>query len=459
MPEHIYSAIEDVPIIASPQYRIPKQVSLPYDFSVIPDDVSHILKYDFKIERYVLSEIAHQRQQLAEQAKLQAEQQRSYEEAKRQKEKQKARKIAPGFLDTDRRILTPEPVIHSPRKLEWSTLEGENDSGKADGDSDKNTSPKENGLQGMGLHSRSGSEELGDRRKKEDRMYGPDGIKPSSSNSTKTGKSSGQFNFLEFEQGLPPPDPWDAGGSVKDDLAALRDVLGGGAGGADTAPSSASSSPSLGVVRTRNLPTYHQSAVPGQPQVFPKNYIPVNSNNSHAAGTSPSPISRNALQASVSTPLSTSPRQYVISDNSLHNQPPPVPYMPHIGTPPPPPPPQQQQQLKYAPRPLSPSRSTSPIPPARPPKAYYSPNSSPALTSAALPIFTKPGEPVQYRTPGTAPPLPPLPSSKDVQPGDTEQLADLMNMGFTRQQAVDALEKNDYDLAKATNFLLDWGMV
>lgn len=28
-------------------------------------------------------------------------------------------------------------------------------------------------------------------------------------------------------------------------------------------------------------------------------------------------------------------------------------------------------------------------------------------------------------------------------------------MGFTRAQAIDALEKNDHDLVKATNFLLD----
>lgn len=48
----IYSAIEDVPIIASPQYRVPKQVSLPYDFAIVPDDVSNIvsnLTLSFKI--------------------------------------------------------------------------------------------------------------------------------------------------------------------------------------------------------------------------------------------------------------------------------------------------------------------------------------------------------------------------------------------------------------------------
>jgi hypothetical protein len=32
---------------------------------------------------------------------------------------------------------------------------------------------------------------------------------------------------------------------------------------------------------------------------------------------------------------------------------------------------------------------------------------------------------------------------------------ELGNMGFSRAQAIDALEKNDHDLMRATNFLLD----
>ncbi|KAI9136783.1 hypothetical protein BKA69DRAFT_1128813 [Paraphysoderma sedebokerense] len=41
--------------------------------------------------------------------------------------------------------------------------------------------------------------------------------------------------------------------------------------------------------------------------------------------------------------------------------------------------------------------------------------------------------------------------------GDIQQVSELMNMGFTREQAVDALERYEYDLQKATNFLLDHG--
>lgn len=358
-------------------------------------------------------------------------------------------------------------------------------------DSEKNGSPKQNGSL---AHSRSTSEDLSEKRKREDRVDGADGVvciyfrlcgcsliflaqlqtklpqfsfdtlkKPALSNSSKTGKSSSQFNFSEFEQGLPPPDPWDA---PENDFAALRDVLGlsDGVGGGN---SSASSSPPPGLSRNRTMPpTFQQPSIPppNQPQqAFSPNYIPTNSNSSHISGTSPSPILRNTLQPSISTPLSISPRQYyLVTDNGLPNQPPLTSYS--TGTPPPLPP------HKYPPRPTSPSRSTSPVPavPIRPPKYYAgastpSPAGSPALASATLPVFT---EPAQYRAlAGTPPPLPPLPplppqpTGGDIQPGDKHQVAELMNMGFSRQQAVDALEKNDYDMSKATNFLLDWGML
>jgi uncharacterized UBP type Zn finger protein len=35
-------------------------------------------------------------------------------------------------------------------------------------------------------------------------------------------------------------------------------------------------------------------------------------------------------------------------------------------------------------------------------------------------------------------------------------IQELINMGFTREQAQNALEKNDNDISKATNFLLDF---
>ncbi|KAG1455219.1 hypothetical protein G6F56_007119 [Rhizopus delemar] len=48
------------------------------------------------------------------------------------------------------------------------------------------------------------------------------------------------------------------------------------------------------------------------------------------------------------------------------------------------------------------------------------------------------------------PPIPPLPNT-----AYEHLIEELNNMGFTRLQAIDALEKNDHDLIKATHFLLD----
>jgi len=52
------------------------------------------------------------------------------------------------------------------------------------------------------------------------------------------------------------------------------------------------------------------------------------------------------------------------------------------------------------------------------------------------------------------PPGPPPPPVKE-ESVDEPNVQQLLGMGFTRDQAVQALEKNDYDLSKATNFLLD----
>ncbi|KAL7751695.1 hypothetical protein RI367_002694 [Sorochytrium milnesiophthora] len=41
------------------------------------------------------------------------------------------------------------------------------------------------------------------------------------------GASATGINFLDFEQGLPPPNPWDAPSTLNDDLAQLNDVMGG----------------------------------------------------------------------------------------------------------------------------------------------------------------------------------------------------------------------------------------
>lgn len=105
------------------------------------------------------------------------------------------------------------------------------------------------------------------------------------------------------------------------------------------------------------------------------------------------------------------------------------------------PPPQPTRQVPALPpklfnnSPLPTSSTSSPIistPPLPPPSDYHKSISSPKMPSPPPP-----------------PPLPPQPSQFE------HLIAELGNMGFTRAQAIDALEKNDNDLIKATNFLLD----
>jgi epidermal growth factor receptor substrate 15 len=46
-------------------------------------------------------------------------------------------------------------------------------------------------------------------------------------------------------------------------------------------------------------------------------------------------------------------------------------------------------------------------------------------------------------------------ADNNVKPDDKPEIKQLIGMGFSRSQAVDALRRYDNDLEKATNFLLD----
>lgn len=143
-------------------------------------------------------------------------------------------------------------------------------------------------------------------------------------------------------------------------------------------------------------------------------------------------------------------------------RPPPSQPSPSVHTPPPPPPP---------PLPPSSSSSTPYFAPAIPPKLFkedpneavnratQSPPPPPPLppqpvsssSSPAIPHSQPPPLPpqVQQQDTGTPPPLPPFPSTNDA------LVQELANMGFSHAQATDALQKNENNLIRATNFLLD----
>ncbi|CAG8613699.1 1123_t:CDS:2 [Paraglomus occultum] len=127
----IYAALEDVPLILAPQFTYIQPATLPPDFTVLDQRQVVIImftlfnaalatnveltafsstpkdKYDFELERRVTLEADQRRHESETRAQLREEQLRTLREEKLRKQREAARKIAPGFLDTDRRILTP----------------------------------------------------------------------------------------------------------------------------------------------------------------------------------------------------------------------------------------------------------------------------------------------------------------------------------------------------------------
>ncbi|RCH79992.1 hypothetical protein CU097_001845, partial [Rhizopus azygosporus] len=133
----------------------------------IPDDISQLTTYPFSIERQVLSYIEASRKNALEEKETLRAKRAQYEQEKINQQKLAARRIAPGFLDTDTRILkpeqkynpTPEATVEEPQELNQASSESSHE----------------------------------------------------------------KFDYLRFEQGLAPADPWDA---PENDFVALRSVLG-----------------------------------------------------------------------------------------------------------------------------------------------------------------------------------------------------------------------------------------
>ncbi|CAO3677832.1 unnamed protein product [Rhizopus stolonifer] len=280
-----YTVLQNVPVMVSPHYRLPKKIIIASELKPVPDSISQLVSYPFSIERQAIANSEAFRKRSIEEEELLRAKRIQYEEEKSNERKVAARKIAPGFLDTDTRILTPEQkYVQMPE-------------------------PEEEPVSQPVLENSFD--------------------KP--------------FDYLKFEQGLSPADPWD---TPENDFVALRSVL---------------SSPGTNY----NTPIYPQY----QPRSFSKNegaYWNIQNGVAYSQGLSPNSV------------------------------------------------------------------------PAIPPKLFNSPMPSSTTSS---PVITHPI---------TSPPVPPLPNT-----AYEHLIEELNNMGFTRLQAIDALEKNDHDLIKATNFLLD----
>lgn len=99
------------------------------------------------------------------------------------------------------------------------------------------------------------------------------------------------------------------------------------------------------------------------------------------------------------------------------------------------------------------AHSTNSVP-ALPPKLFNPlPSSSTSSPIMSPPVLPPPSDYHKSNStpPPPPPPLPPLPTNSPHE----NLITELGIMGFSRAQAIDALEKNDNDLIKATNFLLD----
>lgn len=368
-----YAVLQSVPVMVSPHYRLPKKIMVASELQMVPDDISKLPAYPFAVEREVIAQVEAARKLGFETEEAFALKKKQYEEEKANKRKAAARKIAPGFLDTDTRILKPEQTY----ALEFPTPAAAAEESEPNS---THTSPQ--------MLQPSVSTGINDSNKV-----------------LATGTSPpDKFDYLKFEQGLAPADPWD---TPENDMAALSAILG-----------SPRMMPYTPVKRNSNPMPYPQQQqqqyhTPPQPQPQQQqrpyqknegvywNFQQQSSNNSN----------NNAMYP---PPQQTTPRQMHAS----------VPALP-------------PKLFGNSPHPSSSTSSPiiSPPPPVLPPPSDYHRASN-------------------SNTP-TPPPLPPLPNQQQSPSPNEGLIAELGNMGFTRAQAIDALEKNDHDLIKATNFLLD----
>ncbi|RIA87660.1 hypothetical protein C1645_827445 [Glomus cerebriforme] len=378
----IYSAAEDVPLILAPQFSALQPITLPHDFNL---DLPQVNNYDFQLERHIIAEFERYRQENATTIQLRAQKLQALQEERIRKHKEEARKIAPGFLDTNLRILTPVPVNNTQRRASQQA---------------ENGTVSENSMDEQKIHVRSASDDIVLER-----------IKKSNEEGDET-KSSKSLVYLEFEESLPPRNPWEQPNTIQDDISILREVIG--------SPISSNELNNFvangGVTGSSNFlgsPANHDMMV-------------TNSNPSRSFHSSP------LLQPSIGTSLPSQLSNQTFAgnpdllSNSLANL--------------------QISQNTYSMSSINVHNNTAPSV-----KAYSAPSSSQERRHLHQPYSTPPIPPKEV--------LPASSSSPKNEDNDNDDNSDLINkfinMGFTKEQAIDALVKSDHDLQKATNYLLD----
>ncbi|KAI8330338.1 hypothetical protein BC941DRAFT_183950 [Chlamydoabsidia padenii] len=398
-----YSVLQDIPVMVSPQYRLPKQIVIDHELLTIPEDALALAPYSFSVERQAISNVVGLREKQAMEQKILTERLETYKTEKLQQKRAAARKIAPGFLDTDTRILHPQPYQSNKTLITDSGT----DSDSEKSDNSRMMMPEEDRL--SSTHSSPHLQHQQQQQQQQQRLSPyqrfrsssnpPDFGSPPVSHIPQEKRASAQshFDYLKFEQGLAPPDPWD---TPENDMVALRSILG-----------------------SQETKEHHPS-----PSMPANSSMPTNQYNS--------PYQQQQQQQ----------HYHAINNNSNTIYPPDGPWIrppPSIHTPPPPPPP-----------PPLPSTSSS--------TPYFAPAIPPKLFKEDHPNE----QTVNRNHPQSPPPLPPQPVSSVSSPQQDQQqqqqhstndalVQELANMGFSHAQATDALMKNENDLVRATHFLLD----
>ncbi|KAG9284712.1 hypothetical protein G9A89_002597 [Geosiphon pyriformis] len=400
----IYSAVQDVPLILAPQFSSLKPVTLPPELKTILGDLQPVQSYDFRLERYVITQLERERLEAVSLSATRAEQVRALQEERIHKQKLEARKIAPGYLDTNCRILTPIPASNSIHRL---------------------NNPIENNYNIVkniakdGENGYSASDDLPNHVIERLKLKEVDATE---------GKSSQELLYNEFEQDS-SLNPWDSK-TFENDFPVVQESLIG--------PKliSIPMNP-LDIAKPANGNS-HKIMIPHSSNIEIRSSIPQQQIPSHQsyAGTTLSPVVYNP-------PSHIHPNKAVPYSNSTPN-------------------------LKTISNPSSPSSSLqlqSPL--------HYLPSSN-SLSSSSTRTIVR-GRSASHSSytlpPPSRPPKEELPKSRSTTPipsvindhsesfedkEDSEVLKQLtLNMGFSREEAIDALEKYDYNLEKATNYLLD----
>ncbi|KAK9720392.1 hypothetical protein K7432_004190 [Basidiobolus ranarum] len=422
----MYSALSEVHLTTTLKKKLPKSVTLPYNYRPLPH-LQQLLQptYDFKLEKHIVNVADEKRKEDEARIVAQEEFRKMADKEKLDQAKARLNAVAPG-LSSEGEILQPIPVTSS----------------------------------ALG-RAASMSPELESRREMSPAL---ETLRPASENK---GAKVANFNYLEFENGLPPANPWDSPKTSEDDFKMLKDVL---AGTEKQIPSHIATDPDFDPLapvansqsnidtKNKNPPILHngmETAAPND-EITP-GFIARSITDMSLNDTKNLHLHRSHTYSYGQPPNSNEKHVYHSSSPSHIHHPSQSASFPSRSV-------QSYYGNNTLPNSARGSHSHSPVPHTSSHSTRYV--APPVAGSSAAAHFEppqlppKPGKSWYLSEDNAPPPIPPLPTSflhEDQAEDDTDipQARELVNMGFSKEQAIRALKAHDYDLIKATNYLLD----